>query len=57
VGGPRKDVLNGGANNDRLNACDGVLDSVIGGTGASDSAKVDPGVDDVHADVEIKLAC
>ncbi len=56
-GGTRKDVLNGGPGGDVLNACDGVLDSVIGGPGTSDTAKVDQGIDDVHADVEHVTSC
>ncbi|HEY7282998.1 MAG TPA: calcium-binding protein [Actinomycetota bacterium] len=57
AGGTRKDVLNGGSQNDVLNACDGVLDTVIGGPGAADVAKVDRGIDDVHADVETVNNC
>jgi Ca2+-binding RTX toxin-like protein len=56
IGGTRKDVLNGGAGPDTLNACDGVLDTVIGGA-AIDTAKIDHGIDDVHADVEIRHNC
>jgi Ca2+-binding RTX toxin-like protein len=57
IGGPRKDVLNGGTENDVINACDGGLDTVIGGAGPLDRARVDRGIDAVHADVEVRTAC
>ena len=57
IGGTRKDVLNGGSGNDILKACDGVRDTVIGGSGVSDSAKADQGIDDVRSDVEVVVNC
>ena len=57
VGGARKDVLNGGPSNDSIDACDGVLDTVIGGDGSNDRARIDHGVDDVRADVEVRTGC
>jgi Ca2+-binding RTX toxin-like protein len=56
IGGTRKDVFNGGPGPDTLNACDGVRDTVIGGAGI-DTAKIDHGIDDVHADVETRHNC
>jgi hypothetical protein len=34
-----------------------VLDTVIGGLGSADAAKVDHGVDAVHQDVEVVTNC
>ncbi len=47
VGGAGPDVINGGKGADRILADDNVADHVLGGTGLSDEADVDDGLDEV----------